>query len=151
MQSHDSPRLLVVDASVAVKWFLQDEDLTSQSLKVLDDLDADRVAPIASSHFGAEVSNAIRNALRPGRLTSESARTSLTTLLALSIETVPSSDLIAAAFEAALRFDCAMYDALYLALAEQIGCPFVHADRRLHNTLAGRFPHELWIENYATN
>lgn len=44
-----------------------------------------------------------------------------------------------------------MYDALYLALAEQIGCPFVHADRRLHNTLAGRFPHELWIENYATN
>ncbi len=149
MQSQNSPRLLVIDASVAVKWYLTDEDLTAESLKVLDDLDADRIAPLVPSHFGVEVGNAIRNALRPRRITVESAQTSLTTLLALSIETIPTADLLVEGFETALRYDCALYDALYITLADQLGCPFVHADRRLHNTLNGRFPRELWIADYV--
>lgn len=68
--------------------------------------------------------------------------------LRLEIPTISGSDLFALGFEFALRFDCAFYDALNLALADQAECPFVHADRRLRNTLNGRFARELWIEDY---
>jgi predicted nucleic acid-binding protein len=117
---------------------------------VRDDLVVDRIAVMVPAHFHVEVGNAIRNALRPRRLTVDAARTALATLAALPIQTIPLADLLAPGFEAALHYDCALYDALYLALADQAGCPFIHADRRLHNTLAGRFPRELWMEDYDT-
>jgi predicted nucleic acid-binding protein len=43
---------------------------------------------------------------------------------------------------------CSYRDAGYLALADLLGCPFVHADDKLRDKLAGRFPHEVWIEDY---
>jgi predicted nucleic acid-binding protein len=46
------------------------------------------------------------------------------------------------------RYDCSYYDGLYLALAEAARCPFVYADQRLRNTLAGRCPRAMWIEDY---
>ena len=104
---------------------------------------------VIPEHFRLEVSNAIRNSLRSRRLTLERAATAFETVLRIPAQSVPLVDLLEPGFEAALLYDCALYDALYLALAEQLDCPFVHADRRLHNTLAGRFPHELWVEDYA--
>jgi predicted nucleic acid-binding protein len=55
------------------------------------------------------------------------------------------------AVDYAARFNCAFYDALYLVMAHTFECHFVHADHRLHNTLAGRFPREAWIEAYETS
>ncbi len=141
--------LLVVDASVAVKWYLQDEDLAQESQVVRGDLMNGRIEVIVPEHFRLEASNAIRNALRPRRLSIERARTAFETVASLPVQSIPLLDLIEAGFESALSYDCALYDALYLTLAEQIGCPLIHADRRLRNTLAGRFPRELWIEDYA--
>lgn len=149
MQRPSSQQPVVVDASVAVKWYLHDEDLWQQSRTVREDLAADPIAVVVPGHFQIEVGNAVRNALRPRRLTLDAARLALATVDALPVQAVPLADLIIAGFEAALHFNCALYDALYLALADQIGCAFVHADRRLHNTLGGRFPRELWIEDYA--
>jgi predicted nucleic acid-binding protein len=149
MQTASSPPLAVIDASVAARWFLLDENLVPESQRVVDDLRADRIALIVPGHFQIEVGNAIRNALRSHRLTLDAARTAMATLTALPTQAVHLDSLIAAGFDVALHYDCALYDALYLALADQAACPFVHADRRLHNTLAGRFPREMWIEDYA--
>lgn len=148
MQPASSPRLVVADASVAARWFLLDEDLILESQRVVNDLRADRIALVVPGHFQIEVGNAIRNALRSHRLTLDAARTAMKALAGLPMQSVSLDSLIASGFESALRYDCALYDALYIALADQLGCPFVHADRRLHNTLAGRFPREVWIEGY---
>lgn len=149
MQTASSPQLAIVDASVAARWFLLDENLVPEARRVVDDLRADHIALIVPGHFQIEVGNAIRNALRSDRLTVDAARTAMMTLAALPAQVVPLDSLIVSGFDAALRYDCALYDALYIALSDQLGCPFVHADRRLHNTLAGRFPREVWIEDYV--
>lgn len=141
-------RIIVLDASVAVKWYLQDEDLSADAATIRDDLAAARITVVVPDHFRVEVGNAIRNALRPNRLTVETARRAMTTLATLPVYPVPLDDLIVPAFDAAVHYDCALYDALYLSLAERLSCSFVHADRRLHNTLAGRLAHEVWVEDY---
>lgn len=145
-----SPRLVVLDASIAVKWYLLDEEYAQEAAILFDRLSDGDIAVIVPSHFQAEVSNAVRNAVRGRRSTIQDARNALANLLSLNISSIPMDELLLDGLEYALRYDCAFYDALYLSLADQIGCPFVHADGRLHNTLAGRFPRELWIGDYVT-
>jgi predicted nucleic acid-binding protein len=140
---------VVVDASVAARWFLLDENLVAESHRVLEDVQADTIAMIEPGHFQIEVGNAVRNALRSKRLIDDSARRALAILAALPAYMVPLDTLLASGFDTALRFDCALYDGLYLALAEQLDCPFIHADRRLRNALRGRFAQEVWIREYA--
>ena len=45
--------------------------------------------------------------------------------------------------------DKTIYDGVYLALSELTGTPFRHADHRLRNTMANRFPLAHWIEDYS--
>jgi predicted nucleic acid-binding protein len=144
----DEPRL-VLDASVAVKWYLNDEDHAQEAAHVLTAYTASAVTLLAPDHIRYEVASALRNAVRVKRLTGEIARRDITNFLELHIQTVESDSLIRAAFDYALHYDCALYDGLYLALADMAQCPLIHADRRLHNTLAGSFARELWIEDYA--
>jgi predicted nucleic acid-binding protein len=142
---------VVVDASVAARWFLLDENLVAESHRVLEDVQDDRIAMIEPGHFQIEVGNAVRNALRSNRLIDDSARQALAILRTLPAHMVPLETLLTSGFDTALRFDCALYDGLYLTLAEQLDCPFVHADQRLRNALRGRFPRELWIGEYAAS
>jgi predicted nucleic acid-binding protein len=57
--------------------------------------------------------------------------------------------LIVAGYDVARAYGCALYDALYLALAERTSAMFVHADRRLRNTHGGSHPLEMWIGDLA--
>lgn len=144
------PRL-VVDASIAIKWMLDDEDHVSEARGVLRDYNSGLTTLIAPDHFHPEAINALRTSIRMRRFTGEDARAMLLDFLSMSIPTVAGAPLYAYAFEISLKYDCAFYDGLYLALTESENCPFVHADRLLRNTLAGRFNHELWIEDYAAH
>lgn len=45
------------------------------------------------------------------------------------------------------RYGCALYDALYLALAQQLGLPFVTADAKLYRLIRAR-PEVVWIGDY---
>lgn len=94
------------------------------------------------------MASAIRNALRSGRETPLGGRLAIVGFLALPISTVDDNQLIEAGYDFAVRFDCSRYDGLYLALAELTGAPFVHADRRLRNTIGTRFPLALWVDDY---
>jgi predicted nucleic acid-binding protein len=148
--SRPNPQLYVVDASTALKWYLQDEHNVAEALRVFDDFGRGSVRLIAPDHVRYEIGNALWNAVRRERVTTESARQSFQGFLALRVDTVGQSELLINAFDYAHRFGCALYDALYLALADMAQCPLVHADRRLRNTLGGRFGRELWIEDYPT-
>ena len=58
------------------------------------------------------------------------------------------SRLMDEAIEIALRYQRSAYDALYVALALQEGCPLVTADRRLYDAVAVELPGVvLWIED----
>lgn len=135
----------VLDASVAVKWFLSDESDTSQADALLADFREDRVSLVAPEHVLYEVPSAIRNSLRTGRVTVEQARLAIEKFIGWHIPTVHDDALLLSAYEVAVRFGCSYYDGLYLALAEATGFPLISADGRLRRALGDRFPLARWL------
>ena len=139
----------VVDASIAMKWQFGDEEHAFEAERILTDFEQNRIILIAPDHLRYEVANALRTAVRTGRMSSADAREALDAFLQLGIATYRDDEMIRRGFDLAIQYDCAAYDGLYLALAGFAQCALLHADRRLRNTLAGRFARELWIEDYV--
>ena len=139
----------IVDASIAIKWLLDDEDFTAEARAILDAFQEGEVDLLAPDHLYHEALNALRTGVRMERLRAHDAEEVMHAFLDLGIPTVVGSALFVPAFGIALAYNCAFYDGLYLALANETGSSLVHADRRLLNTLQGRFTGELWIEDYG--
>lgn len=149
MTSSDDLPCYVLDASVATKWYLQDEHDMDAADTLLARYRDGRVQILAPDHIRYEVAAAIRNGLRMHRLTIAQARTAISEFLAWKIPTVNDDALIIEAYDRSTEFGCSLYDGLYLALAEQAGYPLIHADGRIRRTLAGRFPQEIWLADYV--
>ena len=133
---------VVLDASVAAKWFLpaEGETLAEEALALLRDYGAGNVRLIVPDLFWAEVGNLLWKAIRQGRCTKTAADSGLKSLRELKLPTTSSVELVEAAFEIALTFDRTVYDSLYVALAVQSQGQFVTADERLANALAAHMP-----------
>jgi len=143
------PPTYVIDASVAIKWFLKDEDYVDASLAVYDAYNDGRVRLLAPEHMVLEVANAIQSAVRSRRTTADDGDRAVSLLLSLDIPRVSGRELIVAGYRLASRYDCAFYDALYLALADAVRCPLLHADRKLQTAVAGRFPLAHWVNRFS--
>jgi len=133
---------------VASKWQLRDEaDLDPADL-VFHDFRAGLIELVAPSHIRYEVSSAIRSAVRRKRLPRDEGRSAIEDFLLLGIPTVESENVIVEGYDRALRFGCSLYDGVYVALAESIGCPLIHADHRLRLALGDSYPLAIWIADY---
>jgi len=121
----------VVDASVAVKW-LVDEPLSDEAAKLLED----GLLLAAPELIYAEVANALWAIARRGNIDTADLREALD-LLADAPLIVPSSmkQLMPAAARLAADLDHPVYDCMYLALAIQEQRPVVTADRRFCNVV----------------
>lgn len=130
----------VVDASVAVKWLVE-EPLSEQAARLLD-ADLPLLAP---ELIYAEAANALWAIARRGQIGTVDVREALD-LLADAPLAIPSSmkQLMAAAARLASDLDHPVYDCMYLALALQEQRPVITADRRFvavveaHPHLAGQ-------------
>jgi predicted nucleic acid-binding protein len=119
------PRLLIVDASVAVKWLLPELD-SGHAECLLDDqfrLFAPDLLPI-------EVANGLWKEARAEGISPAEAEARLTAFREFRVTLHPSSDLLAVALEIALETDRTVYDCLYLALAQRERGVLVTADDR---------------------
>ena len=115
----------VLDASVAVKWYL-DEDHSAESRSLL----ADPPDLLVPDFFYAEVANALWKRSKRGDLTRDRAAEVLDYLLAAPVEVHPSMPLMPTAFRFAAESNTAVYEMVYLALARREKCAVVTADRR---------------------
>jgi predicted nucleic acid-binding protein len=140
----------VVDASVAGKWFLDDEDFVAEATQVLLDYRAQRITLSAPYHLRYEVPSLISKAVGGRRITADQARELTQSFLGLNLKLVRSRKLWLDAIDRVQRFRCSFYDGLYIALAETTGSRFIHADARLRRSLNGQCQAELWIEDYET-
>lgn len=124
-------RGFVVDASVAVKW-LVDEPLSDQAAKLLED----GLLLAAPELIYAEAANALWAIARRGNIGTADLREALDLLVDAPL-IVPSSmkQLMPAAMRLAADLDHPVYDCMYLALAIQEQRPMVTADRRFCNVL----------------
>jgi predicted nucleic acid-binding protein len=118
--------VLVVDASVALKWFVE-EDGSRQAEALLKSPDL----LIAPDLIVAEVCNAAWKAVRSGAMLPEQQHHAASRLAAAFDELVPMAPLAVRAVEISRRLDHPAYDGFYVALAEQRGARLVTADRKL--------------------
>ncbi len=134
--------LVVVDASVAAKWFLPEngEPLADQALALLNKYDKKEVQFVVPDLFYVEIASAIWKAVRSGRVPGAFGDQALALLTQREFATVPSLKLLDKAFQIATAFERTVYDSLYVALAEQTNSQLITADERLVNSLAAHFP-----------
>jgi predicted nucleic acid-binding protein len=143
--------VFIIDASVAGKWFLPDEEHVELAGRIGAAFVAREIDLLAPEHFSYEVPSLIRKAFRRERFEDLSkARTLVDAFLALNIRTVSGPGLIRAGFDESAQFGCSLYDGTYVALSRRTGYPLLHADQRLGNSLGRRFPLEMWIEDYGS-
>ena len=115
---------LIVDASVACKWFF-DENLSSEA-RVLADSDAVFSAP---DLILTECANAVWRRVQGRTVSLAHARAFLKALPQWFESLVPAGQLHETAFEMACVLDHPVYDCQYLALAENKGIRVVTADQ----------------------
>jgi predicted nucleic acid-binding protein len=134
--------LLVVDASVAAKWFLPavDEPLSDEAFQLFRGYAQGEDRFIVPDLFWAEFANLLWKAVRRKRCPKRTAEISLASLQERRIPTIPSPRLLDMAFHIATAFDRTVYDSLYVALALHSKAQLVTADERLANALAAHFP-----------
>lgn len=130
---------LVVDASVAIKWFIP-EIMTAEALRVRDALWDGAAQGTVPDLWCVEVGNILwKKATRisPAEITVAKAAEILEALLGTALRIEPLVPLLPAAFGIAATTGLTVYDATYVALAARDGAQLVTADNRLTGRLRG--------------
>jgi predicted nucleic acid-binding protein len=123
----------VVDASLALKWYL-DEPASDDARRLLAD-DADLHVP---DLFHAEVASVLVKRRRRGELDHEALAAVRTALDLVPLTVHASRPILDAAIDRSLALHISVYDAVYVALAMGLGFDLATADRRLVHACAGR-------------
>jgi predicted nucleic acid-binding protein len=140
----------VIDASVAVKWFLpsSQEQYSENAFALLKRYVAGQVRFVVPDLFWAEFGNICWKAVRQGRWSQKDAHTAVSGTKRRNFPTVSTLVLLEDAIAIATAFDRSVYDSLYIALALTMKSEFVTADERLANAVAARLPVK-WIGLWA--
>lgn len=126
----------VLDASVAAKWFTKHDEADREKALALRELHRTRRCSLVLPEFGLlEILNAIRFSPRAAEADTSAALAALRDL-ELQIELVD-WDLLRKATAISWAYKVALYDALYVALAERQGFPFLTADEVLVKKMKG--------------
>ncbi len=134
----------VIDASVALKWYLPEEhSIHAARLPLL------AVSLHCPDLLFAETGNILWKYVLRSECSHSKAVTILSELQALSIKVWDTSQLAVEAFDIACRTKRSFYDSLYVALAVKNDCRMVTADLKLYNSLkATPFKkYILWVED----
>ena len=133
---------LVVDASVAIKWFVP-EVHSEAALRLLKE---ERELLVPDLVWG-EIGNILWKKRWRNEMTDEDARFVLHRVDRLKLNVHSSQKLKETAWSLATRLKRTFYDSLYLALSETQACPLVTADRRLYNAVSPSGFNVVWIED----
>lgn len=136
----------VIDANVANKWYLRDEDLLAEADTIRNALDNRSVHCVCPHVARYEVANTMAVAYRAGRISHDRATASLSHFLATGLSNDgDASWLINAAAAIAMELPVFVNDAVYIALADRLGIQCVTADRKLYDAVTHRFPFVRWL------
>ncbi len=137
-------KALVVDASVAVKWFVPEihSEAAGRILKSKWDL-------LAPDIIWAEVGNTLWKKIRRGEISAQEAMDIIKDFRRFPIQTYGSKLLLDTAWHLAQEFGISVYDGMYLALAISRDCSLVTADRKFYEvfqkkSITFRF---IWVED----
>jgi predicted nucleic acid-binding protein len=140
---------LLVDASVAIKWLVNEEHSNS-ARTLLDDSAARDLSLVAPALLPAEVVNALYQVQRRGAISSAEADRALRRFLEVPIRIIAPVDLSSRALALAREFSLpATYDAHYLAISRWLDIDFWTADERLMRSMPPGTSWVRWIGECA--
>ncbi|MGA0598713.1 type II toxin-antitoxin system VapC family toxin [Enterovirga sp. CN4-39] len=125
-------RALVVDASVAVKWFVSEAD-SDAAERLLGSTGTFHAPELLKS----ELTNALWKNITKGMISEEQATSALAGIERSITKWHPVDPLLPQALAWAVEHAHPIYDFCYLALARSLGVTMVTADKRLLRTLGG--------------
>ena len=126
----------IIDASVIVKWFADEED-SKKALTLRQDHIKERAKIIVPELIFAEVLNALHYKGKSEERLKEANQALWD--LQLQIEKT-NIFLLNKAIELSIKHEITLYDAIYLALANVYGCPLITADLTL-----GKLPNTILL------
>jgi predicted nucleic acid-binding protein len=147
----DTPLRCVVDASVAIKLFV-DDPLSDKVDTLFSLLDADPKCKFyVPDLFYIECTNILWKYVRaPSHAyTATDAETAVHNLSSLSLEPTPTVALMSDALKISLAYEITAYDACYVSLARRLGVPLVTADKKLVRALESSPDRVYYLDNFV--
>ncbi len=121
---------IVIDTSVLIKWFkTRDEDLLKEARALLEEVETRPLDVHVPALLLYEVGNILLVKTRLGSVGLDNAIERLETLP--FIVAPPATPLLKRAARLGRELALTFYDASFLALAVELDCPYITADRRL--------------------
>lgn len=129
---------VVVDASVALKWLVHEPE-SDLALELLEGQERGDLLLVTPQQAAAEVASVLIKCTRRDMITPALALELYASFLDRidAFEATTAVDILA--MRLALSTDQSLYDCLYLALALQMGCDLITADRRFFNAVHPHF------------
>jgi predicted nucleic acid-binding protein len=132
--------VVVVDASVALKWAVT-EDGSDEAMELLAGVIDEEVWLVAPEHLLGEVGNGLRKRVAQGVLPADDAVAAFRAMATVGLELLGGPQRWLRSLDAALDWGVTTYDALYILLALDLECELVTADLRLvASARAGSLP-----------
>ena len=126
--------LLVTDTSVILKWY-KEEIYSEIAVKIKDKFVEGVHEIVVPDLILYELANAMRY---DKGFDDDLIKQSIRQLVDLEIDiTIPAEGLISESVDYARKYDISIYDAVYVALANQLDAMFVTADKKLFDKIKG--------------
>lgn len=138
---------LVVDSSVAIKWFV-DETYSGDARRILEGYENGSLSFCAPDLLNAEFGNIVWKKQTFQGMSPADAKAILAEFRKLQIHFTPSANLLDDAYKLAVKHKITAYDALYLALGLRKNCLIVTADEKLVNAIGEFFPNLICLADW---
>lgn len=138
---------VVADSSVVAKWVIPEPD-SAQAHRLYSEVVASGGRLIVLDIALVEVANALWKRQHRGLAMSSETDRLLDDLLTLSVHVEPALTRLRRAVQIAQTFDLAVYDALFIALAEELGLPGVTADEPLRRKVNPALPQIVLLRDW---
>jgi predicted nucleic acid-binding protein len=138
---------IVVDSSVVAKWVLPEPD-SAQAKRLIAEVVLKGERLIVLDLVFVEVANAIWKRYHRSLATLDETRQSLDDLLLSPVHVEPANRFLKPALEIAIKYHRAVYDALFVALCQDLGLRGVTADEPLFNVIHPDFPQVILLRDW---
>lgn len=129
----------VLDASVAVSWVLPEPN-SPRAVRLRNEFSTGLHELLAPDIFPGEVANALTRAERKKIIPPPQSTKRFIQAMRFAPALHPYIPLLSKALSISSSMRVAVYDCLYVALADQVGCELVTSDDKLVNAVQNQFP-----------